>query len=493
MGLARPSPAVRTAPWMAIMQLKTYRAPSMAEALAQVKKDLGSEAVILHTRSYKAGGIAGVGARSVVEITASDQAPRARGSRPNRSESSRKPVEVLTGQARDRETPLSGAVAAADFRPTTYSKVQTAAVAVPSVEPNSSERPAVAPQPTTRSASVEAAKAISVAARTGSVVGESLPSAATGQPSAAFLPAPGESRRGIEEELASIKRLIGQVLATSSGVGMSDGPASVVRSQLMRQGLDHALAAEVMHDAAKLDPGPTASHSERIAAIQRAVVEQLAARIRTTGGFPVAQVQPDGRPLTLALIGPTGVGKTTTIAKLAAFFRLRQGKRVGLVTADTYRIAAVEQLRVYADILRLPLKVAMTPEELGEGCRSLAQNCDVILIDTAGRSPTDAVRLAELESFLHAASPHQTHLVLSAVLGEQSLARSLGRFEALHPTQILLTKLDESASLAPVFNLLGGRRVPVGCVTTGQEVPDHIAPADARVLAATLVSGEGIA
>jgi flagellar biosynthesis GTPase FlhF len=304
---------------------------------------------------------------------------------------------------------------------------------------------------------------------------------------------PGAATRSIEDELASIKRLIGQLLMTSSGVGFADGPTSTVRSHLLRQGLDQALASEAMHEAGTSDPGPAFPHADRVAAVQNAVIEQLARRLRTTGTLPVVEIQSDGRPLTLALIGPTGVGKTTTIAKLAAHYRLRQGKRVGLVTADTYRIAAVEQLRVYADIIRLPLKVAMTPEELAEACRTLANDADVILIDTAGRSPTDAVRLAELDSFLRAARPHQTHLVLSAVLGEQSLARSLGRFQAMHPTHILLSKLDESASLAPVFNLLGGRRIPVGCVTTGQEVPDHMAPADARALAATLVAGEGIA
>jgi flagellar biosynthesis protein FlhF len=477
---------------MAFMQLKTYRAPSMAEALAQVKKDLGSEAVILHTRSYKAGGIAGVGARSVVEITASDQAPRARPPRENRAESVRKPVEVLTG--RSRQTSAAGSVEDADtndFRPATYSRVQSASAARSST-PNPASDSLVANPVKITQGSVQAApqaKSVTTPAVGAGAASVQTPTFAPSH--APHTPIAGDSRRGIEEELASIKRLIGQVLATSSGVGLADGPVSTVRSHLLRQGLDHALASEILHQAASQDPGAAASMPDRIAAVQRGMIDQLSARLRTTGGFPVAQVQPDGRPLTLTLIGPTGVGKTTTIAKLAAYYRLRQGKRVGLVTADTYRIAAVEQLRVYADILRLPLKVAMTPEELGEGCRALAANSDVILIDTAGRSPTDAVRLAELESFLRAASPHQTHLVVSAVLGEQSLARTLGRFEALHPTQIVLTKLDESASLAPVFNLLAGRRVPVGCVTTGQEVPDHIAPADARALAATLVAGEG--
>lgn len=463
------------------MQLKTYRAPSMAEALAQVKKDLGSEAVILHTRSYKAGGIAGVGSRSVVEITASDQAPRARAPRAARSESARKPIEVISGAVGSTASPRDEV---AGFKPTDFSKVEVSTparqvVAVQNSVPRSAESIVTHRKQEIDVAKAPTKQAVSVSGGVSFASSQAMPQV--------------EHSRGIEDELASIKRLIGQVLATSSGVGFADGPVSSVRSMLLRQGLDQAVISEALYEAGAKDPGPAMPHSERVACVQRSVIEHLARRLRTTGSLPVAEMQPDGRPLTMALIGPTGVGKTTTIAKLAAHYRLKQGKRVGLVTADTYRIAAVEQLRVYADIIRLPLRVAMTPEELAEACRVLAAESDVILIDTAGRSPTDAVRLAELDSFLRAARPHQTHLVLSAVLGEQSLARSLGRFEAMHPTHILLSKLDESASLAPVFNLLAGRRIPVGCVTTGQEVPDHMAPADARALAATLVAGEGIA
>lgn len=478
------------------MQLKTYRAPSMAEALAQVKKDLGSEAVILHTRSYKAGGIAGVGSRSVVEITASDQAPRSRPARPARSEAARKPIEVLTGQTsrpvESLPTENPGFKSAEYVNMRSPMEVRPPGTSAQADLPETVNSKRAAVTPVVGATIAPAAKDTRASEPAGA---STVPSAmmAAALPMTSLPSQLGCTSRSIEDELASIKRLIGQVLATSSGVGFADGPAATVRSHLLRQGLDQALTSEVLHDAATQDPGAAFPHADRVAAVQKAVIEQLSRRLRTTGAFPTVEIQPDGRPLTLALIGPTGVGKTTTIAKLAAHYRLRQGKRVGLVTADTYRIAAVEQLRVYADIIRLPLKVAMTAEELAEACRGLASESDVILIDTAGRSPTDAVRLAELDSFLRAARPHQTHLVLSAVLGEQSLARSLGRFEAVHPTHILLSKLDESASLAPVFNLLGGRRIPVGCVTTGQEVPDHMAPADARALAATLVAGEGIA
>ena len=115
----------------------------------------------------------------------------------------------------------------------------------------------------------------------------------------------------------------------------------------------------------------------------------------------------------VALVGPTGVGKTTTIAKLAATFRLREKRKVGLITVDTYRIAAVEQLRTYADIIDLPMAVVSTPREMREAVAGMGQ-LDLILMDTAGRSPRDEVKIQELKSMLVEAEADEVHLVASA-------------------------------------------------------------------------------
>ena len=115
----------------------------------------------------------------------------------------------------------------------------------------------------------------------------------------------------------------------------------------------------------------------------------------------------------MALVGPTGVGKTTTIAKLAANYRLREKKRVGLITVDTYRIAAVEQLRTYADIIDLPMEVVSTPREMREAVARM-RNLDLVLMDTAGRSPRDEIKIQELRSLLAEAEADEVHLVLSA-------------------------------------------------------------------------------
>lgn len=193
-----------------------------------------------------------------------------------------------------------------------------------------------------------------------------------------------------------------------------------------------------------------------------------------------------GKPRLVALVGPTGVGKTTTIAKLAANFRLRDKRRVGLITVDTYRIAAVEQLRTYADIIDLPMQVVATASEMRQAVRGMA-DLDLILLDTAGRSPKDEIKLQELADVLAEAQPDEVHLVLSSVANASVLARTAQRFAAVGTTALILTKLDEAAGLGNLLPLLRDGALPLSYLTNGQNVPDDIAPADARSLAVTML------
>ena len=193
----------------------------------------------------------------------------------------------------------------------------------------------------------------------------------------------------------------------------------------------------------------------------------------------------------VALVGPTGVGKTTTVAKLAANFKLVQGFRPGLITVDTYRIAAVEQLRTYAEIIDLPLIVANSPGEMSRALNDLG-DLDVVFIDTAGRSPRDEVKIRELGEFLDSARPDETHLVLSANSGEKSLRGALDRFASVRPDRLILTKLDEAESLGGLLSILSLAERPVSYLTTGQAVPDDIEPADRGRLARLILGQEEI-
>ncbi|HEV3343711.1 MAG TPA: flagellar biosynthesis protein FlhF [Pirellulales bacterium] len=193
-----------------------------------------------------------------------------------------------------------------------------------------------------------------------------------------------------------------------------------------------------------------------------------------------------GRARLVALVGPTGVGKTTTIAKLAANSRLRDKRRVGLITVDTYRIAAVEQLRTYADIIDLPMQVVATAGDMRQALRGMA-DLDLILLDTAGRSPTDDVKLQELTALVEEARPDEVHLTLSSTAGASVLMRTAERFAAVGTTALILTKLDEAAGLGHLLPLLRESGLPLSYVTHGQNVPDDIGPADGGRLARQIV------
>jgi flagellar biosynthesis protein FlhF len=196
-----------------------------------------------------------------------------------------------------------------------------------------------------------------------------------------------------------------------------------------------------------------------------------------------------GQRRIVALVGPTGVGKTTTIAKLAAHYRLKEKRRVGLITVDTYRVAAVEQLRTYADIIDLPMQVVSTPREMREATRQL-DGLDLVLMDTAGRSPRDEIKIQELKAFLTEAGADEVHLVLSSGAGARTLVETAGRFAAVGTTSLILTKLDEATGLGNLLPLVRSSKLPVSYLTNGQNVPDDIETADCRRLARLILAME---
>jgi flagellar biosynthesis protein FlhF len=219
--------------------------------------------------------------------------------------------------------------------------------------------------------------------------------------------------------------------------------------------------------------------------VRAAVEAKLAGLMRVTGGMGKPA---QGKQLVIALVGPTGVGKTTTIAKLAAVYKLRLGHSVGLVTSDTYRIAAVEQLRTYATIIGVPLQVAATPDEVRSSVKALDQ-CAVVLVDTAGRGPRDARRLDELAACVEAAKPSETHMVLSASAAPEALSHAAERFSIMKPDRWIVTKIDESSGLGWLPELAQQVGLPISYVTTGQEVPDDLALAQPQRLARMILDG----
>ncbi len=538
---------------MASTTLKTYRAPSMAQALSEVKKDLGADAVILHTRTFKVGGVLGIGARSMVEITASPDVPglrvrRLRTDQPNPAQRQQRPIQQPAPRADGRVPPAPTPACAQPkapaqplsqrvFRPEpAFQQAFTDPQANPAgpIAPDSDFEPDPALQgaaarverttgrmvPRSRVEQVQRAKReFSGAGWTGAsnqhrAVALAEPPQSRPEhdavPSgfrpetidrlttrAPIAPIDDAARAVIHDELASIKKMMGQVLRcsrqaavrpagtppvlTPSGFGPMSDPLFDCYMSLVEQEVAADLAENIIGEVRdELHAG-----EQRDAAIVReTVLRRLATRLPVAGE---PQQTNDG-PLTVALIGPTGVGKTTTLAKLAATYKLRRARRVGLITCDTYRIAAVEQLRTYADIIGLPLRIASGPDEMAAARRALA-DCDVVLIDTPGRSQHDQDRLGELRALLDASDADEVHLVLSSAASESVLSRTVERFLPLGPQRVVLSKLDEAVSFGFIPSVCKRSGLPLSFVTTGQEVPDHIETARSERLARLVLDG----
>ena len=248
-------------------------------------------------------------------------------------------------------------------------------------------------------------------------------------------------------------------------------PAALFRlfSDLIESDIDDTFAREVVDELQQnCTPAEMGDHVQ----LQQKTIDWLVQHIK-----PAPEIRSyQGQRRVVALVGPTGVGKTTTIAKLAANLRLRDKRRVGLITVDTYRIAAVDQLRAYADIIDLPMEVVTTPREMRNAVARLA-DCEIVLIDTAGRSPRDEIQIQELKAMLSEAKPDEVQLVLSSVSGGRQLSRLVEQFTTVNPTSLLLTKLDESISCGHLLSLLCRSKLPLSYTTHGQNVPDDIQPA----------------
>lgn len=245
-------------------------------------------------------------------------------------------------------------------------------------------------------------------------------------------------------------------------------PPDPVAARLLAAGLDRPLAEAV---AAAIPTHERRSVSDR--------------RLRDVLTLVLADVpaHDEGFARVEVFVGPPGVGKTTTIAKLAARERAAKGRRVGMVAADGFRAGAIEQLRVYADIIGAPFTVARTPDELDA---VLAHGRQPMLVDTAGRSPNDRA-IADVLQVTRRRPGIRTHLVMAADTSAASARRILAMYASARPERLIVTKVDEAESLVPLLSVIRECGLPVSYLTDGQRVPEDLARATPSRLASALL------
>jgi len=393
------------------MDLRTYRAATLAEAVAKVKAELGHNALILHTRQIVERYCFGLRKRLLVEIVAGRNLAR---------------------------------------RPSTKVTTPGTALLRPSKVPAQLFAPAETTGPLIKTATVS-----------------------------------DKNFEALVTEMGQLRTAVGQLALDVRHQVAPQIPDELADhfQNLKANQVDADIAEEVIKAAHRVI---RPEHLRNADFVRDKLAEQVE-RLLTIAG-PIARTRV-GAPHVVALIGPTGVGKTTTIAKLAANLILKEKHSVGLITIDTYRIAAIDQLRRYADIIGAPLRVVANPDEIA-GAVAAMRDREFVLIDTAGRSPSDTLKLSELRNFIQVAGADEVHAVLSATSSQSAIEHALERFGQVRIDRIIFTKLDETERVGVLLNVLHKVNKPLSYVTTGQDVPDDIEVARGRRLAQLILGSK---
>jgi flagellar biosynthesis protein FlhF len=294
---------------------------------------------------------------------------------------------------------------------------------------------------------------------------------------------PGISAESLKHEISDIKRLIAETQDLVSRRNGFDGPPELAEewAAFAANKVSEKLAQKMAVQLKAKVPPDVLRDRARLRGSIRGLVKEM---VRCTEGITLKP----GRCVRVAFIGPTGVGKTTTIAKLISIYAHR-GKEVGVITNDTYRIAAAEQIRRVAQLVGVPIRVCPRPEEVQAALEEF-QNRDLVLIDTAGRSQKNAQRMDELREILAAVKPDETHLVVSMTTQAETIVDVAERFSSCGYDRLVVTKLDEALKVGVVLDVLSRVQAELSFITTGQEIPRDIEVADPGRLAALILGEE---
>ncbi len=518
------------------MQIKEFEAQTLKECLKQVRSEMGPDAVILETRKFRKGGLMGMGAHDAIAIVAatgitvdseirgrSEIEPLPGAETPTATESDRtSPAPSLNSSHQNTNSPARSAAllaargaygARTPVRRSIEGRVADTPIAeadafaallapvvepVPSTGPNRSQRPTgAALRPGTERPANTLARQIAPPNSRNEAVGGShwIPAVDTSRLSyleraiteirECLIALQYEQRQSHARTVSAVVSAVAPAVTAVNAAGLAASADDLpprfleLQAKLRAKGVAEAIVQDLFDQLPDMGAW---SEQAQDALAHSAIKDLIARRVRTAGSIELTP----GQPKVVALIGPTGVGKTTTVAKLAANFALLQGKRVALLTVDTYRIAAVEQLKTYSQIIGLPVSVAYDHAELPAIMDRYA-DFDLILIDTAGRSQQHLMQVGELKSLVDTL-PCETHLVLAAQTKEEDMVDAVMRFSAARVDRLIFSKLDETSSYGTLFNVADYTGIPLSFLTTGQKVPEDIEPASGLKLSTLILS-----
>ena len=417
------------------MKMKVFHADTMHDAIRAIKEELGPDAVILSTKRVRRGSLPfALFGRSILEVTAA--------------------TESTVEQILPNHQPIPQA---------------SEDEALP-VESEGQPSPAFQ----------DTLNALLHYKNTAGSVG------ATGRNSATKTKA-GEGSveqgrvRHLKNELLDLQQLLTASLPDESQTAGSSFSAPLARAcrLLVAQGLRPSTAESLcLALRRRLSQRALQSDGEIQDALHSLCLEQ----IRVSG--PLLDATNDYK--VAMFVGPSGAGKTTTIVKLAAHYRLEENRSVALITLDTCRMAAIEHLRMYANVLGVPFETAQTTADVVEGIRR-HRKANLILIDTPGFGPHEAARLMNLGQLKDQYGSIETHLVLSAATRMQDLRRTVVRHDACAPSRLLFTKLDETEEYGNLFELAHQTALPLSYWSNGQRVPEDLELAESARLADLLL------
>jgi flagellar biosynthesis protein FlhF len=446
------------------MKVKRYIVDDLPEAVQLIRSELGLDAVILNTKEIRTGGFLGMFRKKRVEVIAAvDEAtkkPVARMPPPMRPPE-RKQVESIEEPAVPSTLLPSNAVRER------YS--QSSSVQSNTFKANFDQARA-AHEREVQAHDIQSQELRSdTQAATLAVAVQTLEARENKQAK--------EETSALLQELRSMKEMMTKMAKQQS---ISSMPDAVMKwsSRLAAQGVIPAYVEQFAEEVNLLSGETIEGDAQTTYNAARTVLLSWLQDSRGTGIEKTTRI--------VHFVGPTGVGKTTTIAKLAAEQSFTHRRSVGFITADTYRIAAVDQLRTYADILNVPLEVVFSPSELTRSYKKMSDR-DLLFMDTAGRNYRNELFVSEVNSLLAPGEHTETVLVLSMTHKYSDMKLVASQFVKYGVNQLLLTKFDETDSFGSIVNLVKEFTFRISYITCGQAVPDDLRPFDPEDLVRRLL------